>query len=110
MNRSSTASRNHGPLPPTGNQVSSNTATDQTLIIEGTGCASCVGKIEKALMAVPGVQTAEMNFANRTVQVQGRAATELLVKAVEQAGYNARPMAGESLSDALDEKEQADLA
>jgi len=48
--------------------VSSNTATDQTLIIEGTGCASCVGKIEKALMAVPGVQTAEMNFANRTVQ------------------------------------------
>ncbi len=110
MNHSPTASRNHGPLPPTGNQVSSNTATDQTLIIEGTGCASCVGKIEKALMAVPGVQTAEMNFANRTVQVQGRAATELLVKAVEQAGYNARPMAGESLSDALDEKEQADLA
>ncbi|MBM3105848.1 copper-translocating P-type ATPase [Pseudomonas sp. V1] len=110
MNHSPPAFHDHGPLAPAGNQVSSNTATDQTLIIEGAGCASCVGKIEKALMAVPGVQTAEMNFANRTVQVQGRAATELLVKAVEQAGYNARPMAGESQSDALDEKEQADLA
>lgn len=99
-----------GPLASDKTETISHVGIDQTLIIEGAGCASCVGKIEKALMAVPGVQTAEMNFANRTVQVQGSAATELLVKAVEQAGYNAKNMASETESDALDEKEQADLA
>lgn len=29
-------------------------STCQELIIEGAGCASCVGKIESALKAVPG--------------------------------------------------------
>ena len=116
MNHSHPEFRDHGqheddgPLAPDKTETISHVGIDQTLIIEGAGCASCVGKIEKALMAVPGVQTAEMNFANRTVQVQGSAATELLVKAVEQAGYNAKNMASETESDALDEKEQADLA
>ena len=41
------------------------------LIIEGAGCASCVGKIEGALTSVTGVQQAEMNFATRTVSVSG---------------------------------------
>lgn len=109
MTHSPPAFPDHGHPAAAENQASA-IASSQTLVIEGAGCASCVGKIEKALMAVPGVQTAEMNFANRTVQVQGSAATESLVKAVEQAGYNAKNMASESESDALDEKEQADLA
>ncbi len=43
----------------------------QELMIEGAGCASCVTKIETALKAVPGVTSAEMNFAQRTVTVTG---------------------------------------
>ena len=82
----------------------------QTLIVEGAGCASCVSKIEKALAAVPGVERAEMNFADRTVLVTGHAASDALVTAVERAGYNARTMADTSAEDALDEKEQADHA
>lgn len=80
------------------------------LIIEGAGCASCVGKIEGALNTIPGVKTAEMNFADRTVMVSGNAAAELLIKAIESAGYNAKIMNQGSESEALDEKEQADLA
>lgn len=38
------------------------------LNIIGAGCASCVGKIEKALNSVPGVDSAEMNFAERIVK------------------------------------------
>ncbi len=82
----------------------------QELIIEGAGCASCVSKIESALKAVPGVESAEMNFAQRTVSVAGTAQAETLVKAVEKAGYNAKITAAESEDDALVEKEQADWA
>ncbi|GAB1257088.1 heavy metal translocating P-type ATPase [Aurantivibrio plasticivorans] len=79
------------------------------LIIDGAGCASCVGKIEGALKAVSGVQQAEMNFAQRTVSVSGTAPNEALIQAVERAGYNAKVSSAESDSDELDEKEQADL-
>jgi Cu+-exporting ATPase len=82
----------------------------QTLIIEGAGCASCVSKIEKALTSAPGVEHAEMNFADRTVMVAGDVAGDVLVHAVEQAGYNARVMEDASEQDSLDEKEKADRA
>ena len=83
---------------------------NQQLIIEGAGCASCVGKIEGALKATLGVVSAEMNFADRTVTVSGTAKTEELVKAVESVGYNAKPIDDSSATDALDEKEAADFA
>ncbi|WP_236987382.1 heavy metal translocating P-type ATPase [Marinagarivorans cellulosilyticus] len=80
------------------------------LIIDGAGCASCVGKIEGALKAVSGVQHAEMNFAQRTVSVSGTAPSDVLVQAIERAGYNAKVSSAETDTDELDEKEQADLA
>ena len=66
------------------------------LSIEGAGCASCVGRIEGALQALPGVSRAEMNFAQRTVTVNGTVPVEQLVHAVERAGYNATAPGGES--------------
>lgn len=83
---------------------------NQQLIIEGAGCASCVGKIEGALKATFGVVSAEMNFADRTVTVYGTAKTKELIKAVESVGYNAKPIDDSSATDALDEKEAADWA
>ena len=87
-----------------------NISPDHQLIIEGVGCASCVGKIEGALKATNGVVSAEMNFADRTVQVTGAVKTEELIKAVESIGYNAKPIDDSSATDALDEKEAADWA
>ncbi|MDO6423018.1 MULTISPECIES: heavy metal translocating P-type ATPase [Cellvibrionaceae] len=90
----------------------SNHPTVQTieLDIEGASCASCVGKIESALESVAGVQSAEMNFAQRTVSVTCVAAPDALIQAVERAGYNAKTSSAESDIDVLDEKEQVDLA
>lgn len=82
----------------------------QELIIEGASCASCVSKIETALKQVPGVNQAEMNFAQRTASVTGSASTNDLIKAVEKAGYNAKLSAADTDEDALDEKEKTDLA
>ena len=88
-------------------EKSSAVSVTQELIIEGAGCASCVGKIEGALNKIPGVAKAEMNFALRTVSVTGTAQTEKLIKAVESAGYNAKSSNGKE-EDLLEEKEQAD--
>jgi len=85
-----------------------NTETD--LMIEGAGCASCISKIEGALRRVPGVDTAEMNFAERTVHIVGRANEDALIGAVENAGYGARHQAPASDDQIADEKEKADRA
>jgi len=82
----------------------------QELIVEGAGCASCVGKIESALKQVPGVENAEMNFADRTVTVSGSAGCNALIKAVEQVGYNARAMEEGSEDSALEQREKAEWA
>ncbi|WP_347879254.1 heavy metal translocating P-type ATPase [Vibrio alginolyticus] len=80
------------------------------LIIDGAGYASCIGKIEHALLEVEGVDSATVNFALRTVTVTGSAPPEMLIKAVERAGYNARSSEETSDEDLLDEKEKADWA
>jgi len=87
----------------TGNEM-----IEHELIIDGASCASCVSKIEKALLSVSGVQSAQMNFAQRTVQVKTNVDVTTLIQAVEKAGYNAKVSTSGSEEEALDEKEQAD--
>ncbi|MGA0565068.1 heavy metal translocating P-type ATPase [Ancylobacter sp. VNQ12] len=59
------------------------------LPIEGMSCASCVGRVEKTLKAVPGVETASVNLATERAEVTGSGpiAYGALVAAVEGAGY-----------------------
>lgn len=62
--------------------------------IDGMSCASCVGRVEKALLAVPGVSTATVNLATEQAHVQwvGHQAPMGIEAAVESAGYQARPV------------------
>ena len=90
-------------------QVSASSGELQ-LNIQGASCASCVTKIEAALKQVSGVTNAEMNFAERSVLVMGSSSSHALIKAVEQAGYNATLANTDSDEAALEEKEQADWA
>jgi len=78
------------------------------LVIEGANCASCVGKIETALKNINGVNRAEMNLALQTVSVDGSVATDVLIKAIEAAGYKAKSTNDASDDELLDEKEIAD--
>ncbi len=80
----------------------------QELLIEGASCASCVGKIEKALNALDGVEQAQMNFALRTVSVTGNVDANTLIKTIEQIGYNAKSANETSDEELLDEKEIAE--
>jgi len=58
------------------------------LDIEGMTCASCATRIEKALNKVEGAQ-AVVNYATEQATVLGEAPPELLVEAIEKAGYHA---------------------
>ena len=69
------------------------TAASLEVAIEGMTCASCVGRVEKALKAVPGVTNAVVNLATEKATIQGSADAAALVAAIEGAGYDARVIA-----------------
>src|SRR5690606_3043789 len=67
------------------------------LTVDGMTCASCVGRVERALKAVPGVVDASVNLAasGATVQVPAGTVTDAsLIRAIEGAGYQARRAQG----------------
>jgi Au+-exporting ATPase len=67
-------------------------ATAISLSIEGMSCASCVGRVERALKAVPGVAEATVNLATERASVRGNAGADALVAAVAGVGYTAKPL------------------
>ncbi len=62
------------------------------LAIEGMTCASCVGRVERALLKVPGVRSAAVNLASERARVEllGTLESNALIQAVEGAGYHAQ--------------------
>ncbi len=66
--------------------------TRLSLPVEGMTCASCVGRVERALKAVPGVQTAAVNLATERADITftGVADPQAAVHAIESAGYTVR--------------------
>ncbi|AOK57644.1 copper-transporting ATPase [Burkholderia stagnalis] len=72
------------------------------LDIGGMTCASCAGRVEKALAGVPGVTRASVNLATEraTVDAEAGVTTARLVDAVKQAGYLATPLAEPDAADA----------
>ncbi|WP_375259860.1 heavy metal translocating P-type ATPase [Citreimonas sp.] len=80
-----------------------------TLDIEGMSCASCAGRVERALTALPGVLDAQVNLATDTVVVRvlsGAVPTDALVRAVGDAGYGARQVGDDS--QATEERKRAE--
>ncbi|KTT48835.1 metal ABC transporter ATPase [Pseudomonas oryzihabitans] len=73
-------------------------AAEHDLALTGMSCANCAGRIEKALRAVPGVLSAEVNLASERARVKTLAAVETqpLIGAVEAAGYGAEDRRAEA--------------
>ena len=81
------------------------------LAIEGMTCASCVGRVEKALKAIPSVTEATVNLATERATVRGLAAVEDLIAAVDKVGYEARLVdTGAQAEDEAAEKKDAERA
>ena len=60
------------------------------LQVDDMSCASCVGRVERALKAVPGVASASVNLATERATVTGVAPVEALLAAADRAGYPAQ--------------------
>jgi Cu+-exporting ATPase len=61
------------------------------LDVEGMTCASCVARVEKALLKVDGVTGASVNLATESARIKANRgiSLEALINAVEKAGYRA---------------------
>ncbi|MCS7272838.1 MAG: cation-translocating P-type ATPase [Fimbriimonadales bacterium] len=70
----------------------------QRLKVKGMTCAACVRRVERALQQVPGVQSATVNLATETAEVEvlQPVPAEALVAAVRQAGYEAELITSEA--------------
>ena len=67
------------------------------LALEGLHCASCVGRAERALAAVTGVDSATVNLATERAAIDFDptvAGVPQLVRAIAEAGYAATPLTG----------------
>src|SRR5690606_5489240 len=62
-----------------------------SLGVEGMTCASCVGRVERAILAVPGVTDASVNLATERAEVtfkSGHTDPSAIAEAVTKAGYS----------------------
>lgn len=78
--------------------------------VTGMSCAACAARIESAVGSVPGVTSCTVSLLTNSMGVEGDADPEEIVRAVEQAGYGARPAEAASAPSAsarLREQEEA---
>ncbi len=57
--------------------------------VTGMSCAACSARVEKAVSAVPGVQSCAVSLLTNSMGVEGSASEADIIKAVENAGYGA---------------------
>ena len=70
-----------------------------SLIVENMTCGSCMGRIERALRATPGVSAARASLATKRVAVTlDETTTEplQLIEALDRSGYKAAELVGEA--------------
>ncbi|KQT51197.1 ATPase [Aureimonas sp. Leaf454] len=78
------------------------------LTVEGMTCASCVGRVERAIAAVPGVSSATVNLATEraTIRTLPTVDTRTIEAAIRDAGYEPRALTA-STADAVDPRQAA---
>ena len=57
--------------------------------VTGMSCAACSARVEKAVSAVPGVTSCSVSLLTNSMGVEGTAAPQDVIAAVEKAGYGA---------------------
>jgi Cu+-exporting ATPase len=81
-----------------------------TLSIESMSCASCVGRVDHAIAALPGVLDVSVNLAAETATVryvEGAVTVQEMIAASTAIGYPAKP-AGEGGTAAQDQSDRKD--
>ena len=61
----------------------------QQFIVTGMSCAACSARVEKAVSKVEGVTSYSVSLLTNSMGVEGTAADQAIIQAVEAAGYGA---------------------
>jgi len=61
----------------------------QQFDISGMSCAACSARVEKAVSGLEGVTECSVNLLTNSMNVEGSATSDQIIKAVEDAGYGA---------------------
>lgn len=91
------------------NKVKTTQASDVSIELSliGVTCASCVNTIESALISVSGVDSVDVNFANRTATVVSNQSASVLIEAIQGVGYDAEEIIDQALASDLKEEREA---
>ncbi len=83
-------------------ETESGTPTTAELMVKGMHCAACVGRVERALDAVPGVLNSAVNLVSESARLSvdpDAFDAGAAILAVQEAGYDATPGSRPTLSD-----------
>ncbi len=75
--------------------------------VTGMSCAACSARVEKAVSGVPGVTSCSVSLLTNSMGVEGDAPASAVIRAVEEAGYGAKPKDGSSAEAAVRDAEDA---
>ncbi len=82
----------------------------QQYTVTGMSCAACSARVEKAVSAVPGVESCAVSLLTNSMGVEGSASADAVIAAVEAAGYGAAVKGEASAPDAAPSPESDPLA
>ena len=74
--------------------------------ISGMSCAACQSRVEKAVNALPNVDSAVVSLLTNSMQVEGSASDSEIIQTVEKAGYGAKTAGGSKKDTASMEEDQ----
>ena len=74
--------------------------------ITGMSCAACSARVEKAVSKVPGVTACSVSLLTNSMGVEGTAADDAVIAAVQEAGYGASIKGGKAAMNPSDAEAQ----
>ncbi|MBF24690.1 copper-translocating P-type ATPase [Neopusillimonas maritima] len=82
-----------------------------SLSVQGMTCASCVGRVERVLKKLPGVEQANVNLATERAEIDVTDASlvQQAIQAIQKVGYQAA-VVSEGGDDHLADRQQAEVA
>ena len=76
--------------------------------ISGMSCAACSARVEKAVSALPGIESCSVNLLTNSMAVEGSVSDNDIIAAVTAAGYGAAPKGAARQSPTAEEDALAD--
>ena len=76
--------------------------------VTGMSCAACSARVEKAVSGVPGVTACSVSLLTNSMGVEGTAADQAIIDAVQAAGYGASVKGAQASSGSADADALAD--